>query len=426
MRVPEMIARKRDGLSCRSEDIRELVCEIAAGRVPDYQVAAWLMAAYLNGMTPAETVALTESVRDSGTVLEWGPGGPVSDKHSTGGVGDKVSLVLAPLAASLGLRVPMISGRTLGHTGGTLDKLESIPGMDVRIPLRRFRELVDRNGAAMSGQTGELAPADRRLYSLRDATATVGSIPLICASILGKKLAEGTGSLVFDVKCGSGAFMRSPEAASELASVLTGTAAAAGVRASALLTAMDVPLGMTAGNALEIGESLEVLGGGGPADTRELVVELTAEMLRLSGTCEGEDHAALCREALDDGSAMSRFELMVSSQGGDLEAFEELPGAPVRVEVPAPRSGTWSGFDALEVGEVVRALGGGRYRMEDEVDHRVGWEGLVPPGEEVRAGEPLCVVHAASEDDAEGALARLVAAASWDAPPGPLVLEDLR
>ncbi len=424
MKVTDLIAATRDGTGVSREDLYEFAAAIGSGDVPDYQAAAWLMAAYMKGLSDRETLALTRAMRDSGRVIQWEAGRPLADKHSTGGVGDKVSLVLAPLAAACGLRVPMISGRSLGHTGGTLDKLESIPGMNVQLSLSEFVKLVEENGVAMSGQTDDLAPADRKLYSLRDATSTVTSIPLICASILSKKLAENTDVLVFDVKTGTGAFMKDRAGAEELASRLTGIAGEAGVSSRALITSMDCPLGMKAGNALEVRESIDVLEGRGPDDVRELSVRLTACMLRQAlpdlydEDAEAEDR---CRGLLDDGSAMEKFVTMVEAQGGDLQAFDSLPAAPVTMEVPASRSGVYSGVDAYAVGEAVRSIGGGRYSMDQEIRHDVGWEQLLPPGSRVKAGDVLGLVHAGDGDDARSAAERIGASARWDIPPEPLI-----
>jgi len=423
-RFTELLAAKRDGLVHSEGDLRFLADAVGSGDVPDYQAAAWLMAAFINGLGPSETTALTLAIRDSGSVLQWGDGPPTADKHSTGGVGDKISLILAPLAAACGIRVPMISGRSLGHTGGTLDKLESIPGMNVNLSLERFAQLVESRGVAMCGQTDQLAPADRKLYALRDATATVTSIPLITASILSKKLAENTDALVFDVKVGTGAFMKDMESASKLARSLTGIARNCGVRATALLTSMDVPLGRMAGNALEVRESIEVLEGGGPEDVRELSVILTAAMLAAAMPKEYPDRIqaeSYCRNILDEGLGLSRFQSMVELQGGDLDAFRRLPPAPSRLELKASGSGLFGGMNALEVGETVRALGGGRYSLDQEIDPAVGWEQLAEPGSEVRSGQLLGIVHAGTEEDALSALDRLSRAVFWNRTPEPLL-----
>jgi len=427
MKVTDLIAAKRDGRAVPKGDLYDFAAGVAEGRVADYQAAAFLMAVYIRGLSRAETVALTAAMRDSGSSLEWSGGPPLADKHSTGGVGDKVSIVLAPLAAACGLRVPMVSGRSLGHTGGTLDKLESIPGMRVDLTLRDFAAQVNDLGVCMIGQTGEMAPADRELYALRDATSTVTSIPLICASILSKKLAESTEVLVFDVKCGDGAFMSGPEDARSLARTLVEIAGEFGCRASALLTSMDYPLGRMVGNALEVDECLDLLEGRGPAALRSLTVRLTARMVELAGAAPGPEKAAdLCEARLDDGSAMEVFGRMVEAQGGSLESFRAREPAPVRLEVRAGRSGLLAGPAAREVGEAVRELGGGRYSTDDAIDHRVGWESLVEPGTEVSEGDTLGLVHAACAEDAERASERIGRALVWDEqPPDDLVLEVL-
>jgi len=424
MRITDLIASTRDGISIPENHIYEFASEIASGKIPDYQAAAWLMAVYLKGLPRKETVALTLAMRDSGTVIKWSEGPPLADKHSTGGVGDKISLILAPLAASAGLRVPMISGRSLGHTGGTLDKLESIPGMNVRIPLNRFIELVETNGVAMIGQTDELAPADRKLYALRDATSTVTSIPLICSSILSKKLAENTDAIVFDVKVGSGAFMTDLQQAEKLAGELTAISRSAGVKAEAFITGMDYPLGIKTGNALEIQETLDILEGGGPPDVKELSILLTASMLCQTEPSRFPDTASavsLCGELLENGSALRKFVTMIEAQGGDLEAFRILPRAAVITEVKASRSGHWNGINALEVGEAVRGLGGGRYTMDQRISPDVGWEQLIPGGTDVMEGDILGLVHAVSGEDAFIASKRISEAAEWDKPDEPIV-----
>lgn len=417
MHVADLISLKRDGGEVPAEDLRSFIAGITDGGIPDYQISAWLMAAYIRGLSRDETVTLTLAMRDSGQVLCWDDSlYPLSDKHSTGGVGDKISLILAPLASSLGIRIPMISGRSLGHTGGTLDKLESIPGMNVQPGLEEFRELVSRNGLAMSGQTPDLAPADRVLYALRDATSTVNSIPLICASILSKKLAEGTGSIVFDVKLGSGAFMKTPSRAEELARTLVDVTRQSGVEARALITDMNFVLGQTVGNALEVTESLEVLRGGGPSDSRELAVRLTAEMVAVSRSRAKADEEILreCEAGLDNGMALDRFVTMVEAQGGDLAAFERLDPAPVLIDVHCDRSGFWTGVEAREAGETVRALGGGRYRLEDLISPMVGWEQMMPSGTEIRSGDRIGRIHADSTEDGERAASRIAGAFVWD------------
>ncbi len=424
MQITDFISAKRDGREVNRQDFYDFASSVASGEIPDYQVSAWLMAAYLKGLSTAETISLTLAMRDSGTVLKWRNGLPLADKHSTGGVGDKISLVLAPLAAAAGLRIPMISGRSLGHTGGTLDKLESIPGMNVNIEMERFVRLVEENGVAMTGQSDDLAPADRRLYALRDTTATVTSIPLICASILSKKLAENTDFLVFDVKIGSGAFMKTEKQGTELALALKDTAKEAGVQVEAFLTGMDFPLGLKTGNALEVQETLEVLRGEGPQDVRELSIRLTASMLMKAYPEKYpvlSDAVEYCGRILDNGNAFARFILMIEEQGGDISAFELLPEAPVKFEIAAGRSGFWNGVDALVLGEVVRGLGGGRYRVDQEINPSAGWEQIIPGGTDIRNGEILGLVHASDQKSAYNASLSIIKAFVWDQSIQPLV-----
>ena len=424
MQITDFISDTRDGKELTRQDLYAFASSVASGDIPDYQISSWLMAAYLKGLTTAETISLTLAMRDSGTVLKWKDGLPLADKHSTGGVGDKISLVLAPLAAAAGLRIPMISGRSLGHTGGTLDKLESIPRMNVNIQMEQFMRLVEENGVAMTGQSDDLAPADRRLYALRDATATVTSIPLICASILSKKLAENTDILVFDVKVGNGAFMKTEKQGTELALALIDIAKEAGVQVEAFLTGMDFPLGMKTGNALEIQETLEVLRGKGPQDIRELSVRLTASMLlkaypdKYTGLVDAVEY---CGRILDNGNAFARFILMVEAQGGDINAFELLPEAPVKFEITAGRSGFWNGVDALVLGEIVRGLGGGRYRIDQKINPSAGWEQIIPGGIDIRNGEVIGLIHAEDQESAYNASLSIIEAFVWDQPVQPLI-----
>lgn len=421
--MTDLLALKRDGGRLSPEDIYGLAAGIASGEVPAYQASAFLMAAYIRGLSPGETTALTMAIRDSGSIMDWSPAlSPLADKHSTGGVGDKVSIVLAPLAASMGIRVPMISGRSLGHTGGTLDKLKSIPGFSVDLPVDRFRRQIEQIGVCMIGQTPELAPADGILYGLRDATATITSIPLICASILGKKLAENPDFMVFDVKCGSGAFMKTPERAGTLARMLVETAALSGKGASAIVTSMNQPTGLSVGNALEVSEAIDVLEGRGPQDTRETTLVLATEMGML---CGFPDPAGKARESLDSGAALRVFHKMVEAQGGDLDRFNSLEEAPVKVGVRASRSGFWKGPEARALGEAVRALGGGRYRVDDAVNPMVGWRQEVPCGTPVEAGCLLGEVHAADDTSAGRAVRAIGNAFQWDAPSDHLVLERI-
>ena len=415
--VPQwIIEKKRDGGALSEGEIREWIARYADGRLPDYQMAALAMAVYWRGMSPEETLWLTDAMMRSGDVLSWdGLGRATADKHSTGGIGDKVSIPLAPLVAACGVAVPMISGRGLGITGGTLDKLESIPGYDTRLSEGRFREVVGSVGCSIVGQTDRLAPADRKLYSLRDVTGTVPSIPLITASILSKKLAEGAQTLVFDVKCGAGAFMKTPERARALADSLLAVARGAGREAEALVTDMDQPLGRTAGNALEIAESVEILRGGGPADARALAFDLAVPMLTLSGAAPDAASArALLEEKLASGAALETFARMVEAHGGDprvADAPEKvLPQAPATLDVPAPRAGTVSCVDADGIGRIVLLLGGGRRAVTDAIDPAVGVSGLKKAGEAVEAGEPLLRLHARTRAEAEALVPQALAA----------------
>jgi thymidine phosphorylase len=408
--IAELIRRKRDGGELTPEEIEFLVAGITDGSVSDAQVGALAMAILLQGMTADERIALTGAKTRSGDVLDWSDAdlpGPAVDKHSTGGVGDKVSLLLAPIVAACGGAVPMISGRGLGHTGGTLDKLESIPGYDTAPDPAAFRRAVQRAGCAIVGQTAELAPADRRLYAIRDATGTVESIHLIVASILSKKLAAGLHALVMDVKVGSGAFMPTMEGARELAQAIVEVAQGNGLPTSALITDMDRVLGRTAGNAVEVRESIDALTGTAIDDRlREVTLALSAELLVLGGVSPDVEAARESAEhALESGAAAERFAAMSAELGGPsdlLEAPEKhLPDAAVKVEVDPASAGVVERVDARAVGVAVVALGGGRVRESDPVDHSVGLTEVAAPGERVGPGEgPLAVVHAADEDAA--------------------------
>ena len=400
MTVVELIERKRDGGRLAPEEWRALMAGYAVGEVPDYQIAALAMAVYFRGMDDGETEALTTAMLESGRRLELGHlKVPRVDKHSTGGVGDKVSLVLAPLVAACGVAVPMMSGRGLGHTGGTLDKLESIPGFDTRLTLEQAVKQVERIGCALIGQTGEIAPADRRFYSLRDATATVEAIPLIAASIMSKKLAEGLTGLVLDVKTGAGAFMPKLDDAIRLATTMIALGERHGCPTVALLTDMDAPLGEACGNAVEVVECLDVMKGGGPADLRDLTLALAAEMLLVAKVAPDRATArARAVAALGSGAALAKFRQIVQAQGGHPEVVDapekHLPQAPLRVEVAAERDGVVQRVEPRILGRGITALGGGRARVEDEVDHAVGYILHVRPGRAVRAGESLATVLA--------------------------------
>jgi pyrimidine-nucleoside phosphorylase len=429
-----VIENKRDGRVLAPEEIRALIQAYVAGELPDYQMAALAMAVYFRGMTAAETAALTDAMMRSGDVLDFtGWPRPTADKHSTGGIGDKISLILAPLAASAGLAVPMISGRGLGITGGTLDKLESIPGFNTRLDVPAFRRVLAETGCAIIGQTDRLAPADRKLYALRDVTATVPSIPLITASIMSKKLAEGAGILVFDVKCGRGAFMRTPAQARALAASLLNTGRAMGRRVAALVTDMEQPLGRTAGNAVEVAESVAVLQGRGPTDVRELTLALTAQMTVLAGI--HPDAATATRELaarLDDGHALEVFRRMVAAQGGDprvaVDPAHVLPQPGASLALPAPQDGFVAFVDAERIGRAVLQLGAGRRRTDDAIDPAAGIDSLVQCGERVSQGQPLLRLLARDRATAESVRADVAAAFTFTDRPctrPPLVQEVL-
>ncbi|MDH3205361.1 MAG: thymidine phosphorylase [Gemmatimonadota bacterium] len=400
-----VIEAKRDGEALEPSLLEDFLNAYVRGEVPDYQMAAFLMAAYLRGLDDDETEVFVQCMLDSGPTLDLSHlPGPRVDKHSTGGVGDKVSLVLAPLAAACGLFVPMISGRGLGHTGGTLDKLEAIPGFQTELSLARFKKVLEDVGCAMIGQTTEIAPLDRRLYALRDVTGTVSSVPLIAASIMSKKLAEGLDGLLLDVKVGSGAFIPEEEHATDLAQKMVKIGQTRGVSTVALLTAMDRPLGRAIGVGLETVEAIRCLQGDGPADLRELVLVQATEMLRLADGDETE-HTARERAAaaLSSGLALERFARLVEAQGGDPEVVndpERLATAPVRETVSATADGVVVEVQPRVLGEGVIALGGGRVLMHQPVDPGVGFEIYVSPGDAVTRGEPLGVVHARNPEDA--------------------------
>ncbi len=397
-RIVDLIRRKRDGGELSAEEIQYIVSRYTEGAIPDYQVAALLMAIVLKQMTRAELAALTEAMLHSGSVLDFSdiPGKKV-DKHSTGGVGDKTSLVIAPLVAAAGVPVPMISGRGLGHTGGTLDKLESIPGFNVNLSLDEFRRVLTTCNCGLIGQTAEIAPADKKLYSLRDVTGTVESPYLICASIMSKKLAEGIDGLVLDVKTGSGAFMKKIEDSIFLAELMVETGKRMGKSMVALITDMDQPLGRKIGNSLEIEECIEVLRGGGPADLRELCLELAAWMLYLAGrTTTMELGRALAAELIANGSGLEKFREIIWLQGGNRAVIDDtslLPRAAHKLPIVSPTSGFLGRIQCEQVGTATVVLGGGRERKEDSVDPAVGIILHKKVGDAVRAGEPLCIVE---------------------------------
>lgn len=407
----ELLRRKRDGGTLSEEEIAWLVRGITDGSVSDAQVGALAMAIVINGMAAEERIALTGEMTRSGEVLTWDLDRPVLDKHSTGGVGDKVSLLLAPIVAACGGAVPMISGRGLGHTGGTLDKLDSIPGYETAPDHERFTETVRTAGCAIIGQTSDLAPADKRLYAIRDATGTVESIPLIVASILSKKLAAGLDALVMDVKVGSGAFLPEVEQARELAQAIIEVARGNGLETVALLTDMDRVLGRTAGNAVEVREAIDHLTSGTAGDGRlvEVTLALADQLLRLKGL------DADPRAALESGAAADHFARMVATLGGPADLLEHpdahLPSAPVTIEAHAERDGVVAAVDVRAIGLAVIDLGGGRRRETDTIDHAVGFTDIAEPGDRVGPhGQPLALVHARDEDTAARAAAAVSAA----------------
>ena len=415
-RIIDLIRKKRDGGTLSAAEIAYIVDAYTEGAVPDYQVAAWLMAVVLRGMTREELAALTHSMLYSGEVLDLSflPA-PKVDKHSTGGVGDKTSLVLAPVVAAGGLYVPMISGRGLGHTGGTLDKLESIPGFRVGLSVDEFHRVLKACGASMIGQTEKIAPADRKLYALRDATGTVESPNLICASIMSKKLAEGADVLVLDVKTGSGAFMKKEQDAIHLAELMVETGERMGKKMVALITNMDQPLGHMVGNAMEVEECIEVLHGGGPEDLKELCLHLGAWMFFLGGAAKTvAEGKQLAQEMISSGRAFDSFRQMVELHGGDISVIDDpsrLPSADHHVDVKSPSSGFVTSINCELIGTACVVLGGGREKKEDTVDHSVGTVIRKKIGDKVAASEPLCTIHGHS--DVQVARAKLLLEESY-------------
>ncbi|MES3033268.1 MAG: thymidine phosphorylase [Gemmatimonadota bacterium] len=412
MILRDLIERKRDGGQLTAAEWRDVANAAADGSVPDYQLSALLMAIFWRGLDAAETSALTSAMLATGNTLQRPAGAsPWIDKHSTGGVGDKTSLILAPLLASVGVVVPMMSGRGLGHTGGTLDKLESIPGFRTDLSLACAEEQLARIGCALIGQTAEIAPADRKLYALRDATATVECIQLIAASIMSKKLAEGLTGLVLDVKRGSGAFLPELDRGLELAKTMIALGDAAGVPVVTLMTAMDRPLGDACGNALEVRECIDTLRGGGPADLWTVTEALAIEMLRLAQPTRTDAEArTILRGAIESGAALERFRQIVDAQGGDVRAIDDpslLPHAPCIGDVLATRAGTVLELPPRPIGHLIIALGGGRTTADDVVDPAVGVMLRVRVGDEVAAGQPLATMHAATPAALAAAQARM-------------------
>ncbi|MEI6166939.1 MAG: thymidine phosphorylase [bacterium] len=428
-----IIEKKRNGELLTDEELSHFIGGYARGDIPDYQMSALAMAIFFKGMTPGEMASLTRVMMQSGDVVDTSALLlPKVDKHSTGGIGDKLSIPLAPIMACCGVAVPMISGRGLGITGGTLDKLESIPGYRTGLSISEFIGVLQACGCSLIGQTERLVPADRKLYALRDVTATVPSIPLIVSSIMSKKLAEGIDGLVLDVKCGRGAFMKTREEARALAGALVQVGRSMGKRVTALITAMDQPLGRTVGNALEITESVDILKGRGPADSTELTLMLGAEMLVLAGVVPtAAAGLPLIRRALDSGEPFERFKKMVRLHGGNTEVLDDprrFPASRERMDYPAPAGGFVKDVDADKIGRASLLLGAGRSKTTDSIDHAAGLSHLLKIGEAVAAGAPLVTLHAATRERLEAGLAlvRQAFVISPDpVPTGPLVLERL-
>jgi len=419
LRPQDVIRKKRDGLSLSREEIEFFIGGITSGRIADYQVSALLMAIYLNGMDQNEQQSLTEAMLNSGSILDFSDIPKAkADKHSTGGVGDKTSIIIAPLVAACGVYVPMISGRGLGHTGGTLDKLESIPGYRVNLSATEFKQVLQQVGYAMAGQTAELAPADKKMYALRDATATVEAIPLIVASIISKKAAAGLDAMIIDVKVGNGAFMRQESRAKDLAHALVSTGNSCGIKTRALLTDMNQPLGSAVGNSLEVKECIEILRGEaseGAGPVLDLSLELCAHMLILANVDKTvEDARARLRGVLDSGEALESLRRNIEAQGGEPRVCDKpaqfLPLVRESVKVESPRSGYITSIDTTEIGHAIAAIGGGRVRIEDTIDPTVGFISELKLGEQVKSGEALGAVYCADEAAAREASQRIQAA----------------
>jgi|SRR5579864_162633 len=428
MRAVDIIRKKRDGHPLDHLEIDWMVEGIANGEVADYQWSALLMAIVWRGMNDAETAALTDAMKRSGTVVDLSAiAGSKIDKHSTGGVGDKTTLVLAPIAAAAGVTVPMVSGRGLGHTGGTLDKLESIPGFRADLDLDRYKAVLNECGLVLIGQTAEIAPADKTLYALRDATATVESIPLIAASIMSKKLAEGIDGLVLDVKTGNGAFMERLDDSRKLAQTMCAIGRGLNKRVVALITRMDQPLGQAVGNAVEVAESIACLRGEGPADLVGLSVELAAEMIVLGEMASSLEEARhWCRRTIEDGTALERFRRLLSAQGGDPRIVDDshrLPQPKRRLDLPSPRTGVVLAVAARPIGQATMLLGAGRARVDSPIDHAVGVILHKKVGDRVAGGEALCTVLVNDERHLEPALSMILKA--YTIGDGPVAVPDL-
>ncbi len=433
MQIIELIKKKRAGEALSAEEIEWLVQSFTQGEIPDYQFSALLMAIVLRGMDARETAELTLAMARSGEQLNVRQSiSPVVDKHSTGGVGDKVTLAVAPLVAACGLPVAKMTGRGLGHTGGTVDKLESISGFRAALSREEFWSILRAHQLVLSGQSSDLAPADGKMYALRDVTGTVESIPLIASSVMSKKLAIGASHLLLDVKVGSGAFMKTLPDAEALAQAMVDIGAHAGVQTAAVITAMDQPLGRAVGNALELAEAIHVLQGKGPADVTTLCYHEAETLLTMTGLAASrEDAEARVRQAISSGVALATLAAVVTSQGGDARQVQDpdlLPAAPVRVPLPAPRAGYIARIDAERVGLASMKLGAGRFKKGDPIDHATGLLLQAKVGDQVEAGQPLLEMHARSEAQAQAIQSELLSAYQWsDAPvaPGPLIYREI-
>lgn len=434
MRAVDIIIKKRDGGELTKEEIDFFVQGFTNGSIPDYQASAWSMAVLLNGMTPQETTDLTMAMVRSGEILDLSPAVPLAvDKHSSGGVGDKTTLVVEPLVAACGLPVGKMSGRGLGFTGGTLDKMESIPGFRVNLSQEEFLTQLDQIGLVLAGQTAILAPADGKFYALRDVSGTVDSIPLIASSIMSKKIAAGAQAIVLDVKIGLGAFMQTQEEARELAQFMVDIAHLANRRAAALISDMNQPLGIAVGNILEVKEAIDTLQGGGPDSFLEHCLVVAEQMLVIGNAAESPEQAReMAQKAIKDGSAWERFLALVEAQGGDVSYVKDptkFPQAPLIKTVPSPQTGYLSRIHARIVGETSVDLGAGRAKKDDEIDHSVGIEILREVGDFIEAGQDLFIIHASSQESLEQAQERLLDAHRWSdqkVPALPLIYEIIR
>lgn len=433
MRTVDLIEKKKRGGELTADELEFLIRGYTAGEIPDYQMAAFAMAVWFRSMTAAETAALTDSMARSGDTVDLSAFGNLSvDKHSTGGVGDKTTLIVAPLAAALGCKVAKMSGRGLGHTGGTVDKLESIPGYRTVLSREEFMAQVEKIGVAVIGQSGNLAPADKKLYALRDVTASVDCMPLIASSIMSKKLAAGSHSIVLDVKIGSGAFMKTDEDAAALAREMVSIGAACGRKMTAVLTDMDIPLGQNIGNALEVAEAMEVLRGAGPADLREVSLTLAAEMASLTLGISPEEAKTRAENALNDGTAFAKAKEWIAAQGGDLSVIEDpsrFPAASVIREVIAREDGYIVRMDTQKIGEAAMVLGAGRATKEEEIDFSAGIRLMKKTGDAVKKGDVLAVLHTSDEEKRQAGEERLLTAltVAAEAPlKRPLVAEIIR